>query len=148
MLSASDNDAYNRLYEFMGQRSANEILQQKGYMIRFLHRFDRALTPDENRHTEAIRFVRNDSVVYQQPMLINDSIPKRETILKGIAHIRNDTLVPLPFDFGYKNFFPLTDQQHLLKALLFPETVEAKGTFNITEENRNFILRYMSHFPT
>jgi Beta-lactamase enzyme family len=148
ILITSDNDAYNRLYEFMGQRAANEVLQNKGYTIRYLHRFDRALSPDQNRHTEAIRFVRNDTVIFDQPMLVNDSIPKKESILKGIAHIQNDTLVPTPFDFGYKNLFPLTEQQHLLRALLFPQTVDSRRRFNITEDDRKFVLKYMSQLPT
>ena len=61
ILIVSDNDAHNRLYEFLGQKSANEILANKGYNIRLLHRLERALNADQNRHTEAIRFVRNDS---------------------------------------------------------------------------------------
>ena len=148
ILIASDNDAHNRLYEFMGQCEANEILQQKGYAIRLLHRLELSLTPDENRHTEAIRFVRNDTVMYRQPMLINDSIPKKETVLKGVAHIEHDSLIHEPFDFSYKNFFPLTEQQYLLRAFLFPETVEAKRRFDITKEDRQFVLQYMSQLPT
>ena len=148
ILIASDNAAYNRLYEFMGQKAANELLRKKGYTIRLLHRLDRALTPDENRHTEAIRFVRNDTVVYSQPMLFSDSIPVRDIVLKGVGYYKNDTLIHEPFDFSYKNFYPLTEQQQLLRALIFPRTVTAKRRFNITEEDRKFVLKYMSQLPT
>ena len=148
ILITSDNDAHNRLYEFMGQCDANEILQRKGYTIRLLHRLDRALSPDGNRHTEAIRFVKNEKLIYHQPMLINDSIPKKETVLKGVAHFSHDTLVCEPFDFSYKNFFPLTEQQYLLRAFLFPETVETKRRFNITPQDKQFVLQSMSQLPT
>ncbi len=58
ILVVSDNDAFNRLYEFVGQEQTNKILNDKGYSMRILHRLERPLTPDQNRHTEAVRFVR------------------------------------------------------------------------------------------
>jgi hypothetical protein len=147
ILIASDNAAYNRLYEFMGQKAANERLRKKGYTIRLLHRLERSLTPDENRHTEAIRFVRNDTVVYSQPMLLSDSIPVSDIVLKGVGYYKNDTLIHEPFDFSYKNFYPLTEQHYLLRALIFPRTVAVKRRFNISEEDRKFVLKYMSQLP-
>src|SRR5258706_9876314 len=148
ILIASDNAAYNRLYEFMGQKAANERLRRKGYTIRLLHRLDRALTPNENRHTEAIRFLINDTMVYRQNMLFSDSIPIREIVLKGVGYYKNDTLIHQPFDFSYKNFYPLTEQQRLLRALIFPGTVTARRRFNITDDDRMFVLKYISQLPT
>ncbi len=147
ILIASDNAAYNRLYEFMGQKAANERLRRKGYTIRLLHRLDRALTPNENRHTEAIRFLINDTMVYRQNMLFSDSIPIREIVLKGVGYYKNDTLIHQPFDFSYKNFYPLTEQQRLLRALIFPGTVTARRRFNITDDDRMFVLKYISQLP-
>jgi Beta-lactamase enzyme family len=148
ILLVSDNDAHNRLYEFLGQASANERMLKKGYTIRYLHRLDRPLTPDENRHTEAVRFIYNDSILYSQPMLINDSIVVREQALKGTGFMKNDTLFLKPLDFSYKNFYPLTSQQRLLRALLFPGSVPVSETFDITEDDRKFVLKYMSQLPT
>ena len=54
----SDNDAYNRLYEFLGQAAINRRLWQLGYPdIRITRRFV-PMTEEENRHTNPIRFVR------------------------------------------------------------------------------------------
>ncbi|NCQ18754.1 MAG: serine hydrolase, partial [Ignavibacteria bacterium] len=48
----SDNDAYNRLYEFLGQQSFNEKLWNKGYLnVMINHRFIGGLTSEENRFT-------------------------------------------------------------------------------------------------
>ena len=132
----------------MGQKAANERLLKKGYTIRLLHRLDRTLTPNENRHTEAIRFVINDKRVYRQNMLSGDSIPVRDIVLKGVGYYKNDTLIHEPFDFSYKNFYPLTEQQQVLRALIFPLSVKAKKRFNISEEDRRFVLKYMSQLPT
>ena len=149
ILVVSDNDAFNRLYEFMGQEQTNKILNDKGYSMRILHRLDRALTPDQNRHTEAVRFVKNDTLIYSQPMLANrDSIQAPGSVLRGRGFMKNDLLVEKPFDFTYKNFYSLTDQQRLLRALLFPETVTSSLRFDISETDRQFVLKYMSQLPT
>ena len=149
ILLVSDNDASNRLYEFIGQKEVNAILKGKGYNMRILHRLERPLSPDQNRHTEAVRFVSNDSIIYSQPMLINeDSIKAPRKVLKGIGYIKNDNArVDKPFDFTYKNSYPLQEQQEILKAVLFPESIDANRRFNITESDRQFIKTYMSQWP-
>lgn len=148
ILVVSDNDAYNRLYEFVGQKEANQILRGKGYDIRIFHRLERALTTDQNRHTEALRFVTNSSIIYQQPMLVNpDSIRPRRQVIKGVGYYKGDSLINQPFDFTYKNDYPLQEQQEIVKAILFPQAVEAKKRFRISEEDRRFILQYMSQLP-
>ncbi len=149
ILVVSDNDAFNRLYEFVGQKPTNDKLNDKGYQMRILHRLERSLTPDQNRHTEGVRFIRNDSLVYAQPMLVNkDSIQAPAVVWKGVGFIKNDSLVKKPFDFTYKNFYSLVDQQKLLRALLFPETVSPNLRFDISESDRQFVLKYMSQLPT
>ncbi len=150
ILVTSDNDAYNSLYEFLGQQSANKILNDHGYKVRLLHRLERFLKPDQNRHTEAVRFLKDGKVVYEQPMLFNvDSIKPPSRIYRGKGYYKNDTLlVKQPFEFTYKNFYSLTDQHAFLKTLLFPEHSDPKGAFNLTAEDYTFIYQYMSQLPT
>ena len=150
ILVTSDNDAYNRLYEFLGQRDANEQLKRRGYDVRLLHRLERFLKPDQNRHTEAVRFLRNGKVVYELPMLFNaDSIKPPSRIFKGKAYYKNDTLlIDQPFEFTYKNFYSLTDQQRFLQNLLFPENLVQDQRFNLTEEDYKFLYQYLSQLPT
>jgi hypothetical protein len=48
----SDNDAFNRLYEFLGQREINERLWSRGFAdARILRRLEAGLEPEENRVT-------------------------------------------------------------------------------------------------
>ena len=48
----SDNDAYNRLYEFLGQEYINTELHKRGYdSAQIIHRLDIALSEEENRAT-------------------------------------------------------------------------------------------------
>jgi hypothetical protein len=148
ILLVSDNDAFNRLYEFVGQKAVNETLKQKGYNMRILHRLERPLTPDQNRHTEAVRFLKNDSVIFQQAMLVNeDSIRPVRKVFKGIGYEKNGKIVYKPFDFTYKNFYPLQEQQEILKAILFPDIISPNKRFHFSEEDRQFVLKHMSQLP-
>ncbi|HEY8937671.1 MAG TPA: hypothetical protein VIM65_20735, partial [Cyclobacteriaceae bacterium] len=85
----------------------------------------------------------------QQGSLVNpDSIFPKQIVLKGKSHYDNfGKFSNTPFDFTYKNFYPLTTQTKLLRALLFPETVTYARQFHITEKDRKFVLQYMSQLP-
>jgi hypothetical protein len=149
ILVVSDNDAYNRLYEFVGQAAINDRMHELGFNgTRILHRLERPLSRDENRHTEAVRFVSEGKTLYAQPMMVNDLLPGPPKILKGKAFMRNDSLIQTPFDFTYKNFFPLTEQQELLRRLIFPKLYDDDKKFRMTEADRAFVLKYMSQLPT
>ncbi len=149
ILMVSDNDAYNALYEFVGQKDINTQLRKKGYNIRITSRLERTASPEENRHTEQVRFVKNDTLIYQQPMLVNeDSIRPLRTVLRGKGYINNSgALIKHPFDFTYKNFFPLEEQQEILKAIIFPDALAPQKRFNLSADDRRFILQYMSQLP-
>lgn len=148
ILLVSDNDAANCLYEFMGQKGTNDQLHKKGYNILLLHRLSRAASFDQNRHTEVIRFVRNDTLIYKQPMLVNqDSIIPLRKVFKGKGYVKNNQVIHEPFDFTYKNAYPLQEQQEILKAIIFPEAVSPQKRFNLTREDRLFVLQYMSQLP-
>ena len=148
ILLFSDNNASNRLYEFMGQLAINQRLREGGYNIRIVHRLSRSVTPDQDRHTEAIRFVSNDTLIFAQPMLVNpDSIKPLRKVLKGIGFMWGDSLIRQPFDFSYKNSFPLQEQQEILKAILFPDYVAPGKRFNLSSDDRQFLLQFMSQVP-
>lgn len=68
----SDNDAYNRMYQFVGQQAINESLHKKGYnSVRITRQF-LGLTADENRYTNSIRFMDDHGrVIYTQPPAFN-----------------------------------------------------------------------------
>jgi hypothetical protein len=68
----SDNEAYNRLYEFLGQRELNERLWQKGFKdLKLTRRLEIALSAEENRHTNPFTFYEGDKIIYRQPLGFN-----------------------------------------------------------------------------
>lgn len=146
----SDNDAYNRLYEFVGQQTLNETLRQKGYTgTRITRRFV-PMTPEDNRHTNPVRFVRDGEVVYRQPAaysIIAFDTSKR--LLVGRAHYnRDELLVPSPMDFTTHNNLPLEELQQMLQSVLFPESVPKKQRFRLSADDYHFLYRYMAMLPS
>jgi len=147
----SENDPYNRLYQFMGQGPINKILQQKGYTSTQITRQFMGYTEEQNRHTSAIRFYdKNNQQIYAQQGGFNmDSFLFPAPILIGDAHIdRNEKLVPSPFDFTRHNSISLTDMQKMLQAIIFPASVPNKSRFDISEQDRLFLLQYLSQYPS
>ncbi len=150
ILLVSDNDAYNRLYEFIGQKEFNDKLHIKGYVdTRILHRLSYAMTPEQNRYTNPVRFLDNGQLIYSQPQQHSpDNLVPNFSITKGVGYMKGDELVKEPFDFTTKNAFPLNDQHEILKAVLFPEAVDSKQRFNLTPQQYEFIYQYMSQLPS
>ena len=150
ILMVSDNDAFNRLYEFIGQEDFNETLWNKGYEnTRIFHRLQVGMNEEQNRRTNPIKFMQGNEIVYQQPMIISEKNYSSLTpISVGKGYMQGDSVVNKPFDFTDRNFYPLLDQQAVLKSILFPEAVEPKKRFNLTEDDYQFMYKYMSQMPT
>lgn len=149
ILLVSDNDAFNRLYEFIGQCQFNEQLYAKGYRdLRIVHRLEVALTPEQNRRTNPVRLLEGENVVYTQPEQICANTPHPDsTIRRGIGYVKGDSLVKQPFDFTAKNYFALENQQAMLRAVLFPESVPARQRFDLAPNDYRFVYQYLSQLP-
>lgn len=149
ILLASDNDAFNRLYEFIGQQEFNDSLHRKGFKgSRILHRLDSPIGPESNRYTNPIRFEKDGKIVFEQPAKYNATEYNAPApIMLGAGYMKDGALVNEPFDFTKKNFFPIEEQHRLLKTLFFPDQVPASQRFNLTEEDYRFMYQYMSQFP-
>lgn len=147
----SDNDAYNRMYQFVGQQTINRNLHDKGYKdVRITRQF-LGFTEDQNRYTNAIRFIDKDgTLIYRQkPAFNTDSFAFSHVVKLGRTHINsNDSLVNEPFDFTKHNNVSLKDYQQMLQSVLFPNSVPAKQRFNISADDRRFLLRYLSQYPS
>ncbi|RDV15357.1 hypothetical protein DXT99_09875 [Pontibacter diazotrophicus] len=150
VLLVSDNDAFNRLYEFIGQQQLNQALHQKGYEdVRLVHRLSIFLSPDENAHTNPFTFYEGDNILYRQPLNRNPApVPTRlSNVMLGKGHYKDDKFVNEPMDFSGKNYISVENLQGILKATLFPESVPEKQRFNLTPDDYAFLYKYMSMLP-
>jgi hypothetical protein len=152
ILLTSDNDAYNRLYEFIGRAEFNYKLKKYGFSeSRIINRLAIGDGGESARHTNPIRFFEGNQLVYQQAAQYDDKdYPLELTNLKvgkGYINSKND-LVNEPFDFSGKNVFPIANQHELLKRLMLPNSFPKKERFNLTAKDYQLIHEYMSMLPT
>ncbi|RMF26398.1 MAG: hypothetical protein D6765_08960 [Bacteroidetes bacterium] len=150
----SDNEAHNRLYEFLGQEALNRTLHEKGFTnLRILHRLGASGAPfdfETNRYTNPVSFYRNDTLLYHQGEVYSACPCSLELQgeIKGIAHIdRQGKLVHQPFDFRRKNFIGLQELHELLRVVLFPEAFPPECRFDLSEEDYRFLYAAMSALP-
>ncbi len=146
----SDNDAYNRLYEFLGQDYINNKLEAKGYdNFKIAHRLSVFNTVDENQHTNPVQFYDDAKVLYQQDLIQSARSYDLDITgtTKGVGYYRNDTLINEPKDFSGNNTLSVRILQDMLKSVLFPEAVPEQQHFNLTDEDYQFVYRYLSQLP-
>lgn len=147
ILVVSDNPAFNRLYDFVGPAEANVALASKGYRTRIRHRLSDSFTPEENRKTNSVFFKYKDSVIYRQPVLMADTVPEEPPVLRGKAHYNGGKLERKPMNFAGKNVMTLRDGHEMIRAVVFPESLPAAKRFMLTQDDRQFLLKYMSQYP-
>jgi hypothetical protein len=154
IMLVSDNDAFNRLYEFMGRCDINKILHQKGYTgTEILHRlalFNFNL--QDNGYTNPITFFKDSELLYHQGERFCETaatLERKEKYL-GIGYIDNQgQLVAQPFPFLEKNIASLQDLHQMLKATIFPELYKnAPFGFNLKQEDYELLYEYMSKWPS
>jgi hypothetical protein len=145
----SDNEANNRLYEFLGQEYLNNRLQKKGFTNSYIrHRLSSPLNHEQNKHTNAVSFVDTaGNILYDQPAAYsNASFPAFNDKL-GVGYYSGGKIINAPFDFSLKNHVALADLHQVLRSMIFPGSVKKSQRFNVSDDDRNFLLRWMSSFP-
>lgn len=147
----SDNDAPNRLYEFLGQNHINKRLQALAFNNTRVTRKYGSVTAEENTLTNPIRFfdAATGKVLYDQSSLKSQyafSFPK--SVLLGKGYVGNDgALVNEPKDFTENSAISLQNLTDILKRTLFPENFSKENRFDLREEDYKKLYTYMSEYP-
>ncbi len=150
-LLVSDNDAFNRLYEFLGQEYIQRKLAGKGYTNTLIsQRLSRPIfEEEEERHTNPCAFVVDSQVVWQQKPLYNalPHVIKSKKMKLGKAYYKKGELINKPYNFKGRNFIPLAEMQTMLRAILFPESVPATQRFALQESDYQWLWKSMGMYP-
>lgn len=147
----SDNQAFNRLFDFLGQKEINQSLRKRGFdNTKILHRLEVTRTEELNKQNNPINFYdENNNIIYQQPAKFEgDEIELKLTdTKKGIGYYADGVLINEPKDFSQNNFFGLRDQHNLMIRIIFPELFDEMERFNLTEDDYKFLNKYMCMLP-
>ena len=151
VLVVSDNNAANRLYEFLGQEYIHSQLANKGYPEVYIrNRLELGRTPVENRQTQAVHFYdTNNKLIYTQPAQNNTGKLPYYNVLIGNGYLNGqDSLINAPLNFSEKNRISLSDLHHIMQSVIFPEQMHQKQRFNLSSDDRKFLLQWMHTTPT
>jgi len=151
ILLTSDNDAQNRLFEFIGRAELNAKLKKQG--TKYSRIVNRLAIGDKGiwaKHTNPFTFYNGDHIIYQQKEQFDpkDYDIKLANTLQGKGYMNDkDELIHEPWSFEGLNVYALADQQLILKKLLFPEAFKSKDRFNLQKEDYTLLYDYMSRYP-
>ncbi len=150
ILLVSDNDAFNRLYEFLGQEYINNTLHTMGYKeAQIIHRLEISLSEDENRHTNPVRFYdTNGKLIYEKPLEQSKLLYSERNTKMGTGFYRRGELVNEPFDFSKKNRLSLKTLHNIVRSVMFPKAVPGKQRFDLTDDDYDLLRKYMSMIPS
>jgi Beta-lactamase enzyme family len=145
----SDNDASNRLYEFLGSEYIHTSLHRMGFKsAEFIHRLSVSLSEEENRYTNPIKFYNSaGQIIYEQPQQYYKKKYSQRNDKRGKGYYAGGKLVNEPFDFSRKNRLSLEDMHGLIRSVMFPQQVPEKKRFQLTEEDYRFLQWCMSQLP-
>ncbi|RZK77939.1 MAG: hypothetical protein EOO92_12060, partial [Pedobacter sp.] len=148
----SDNDAFNRLFEFIGRAEFNVKLRKYGLQnSRVLNRLAIGDMGEASKHTNPIRFYNKDKLIFEQSQAYDpQEYPlKIANTTMGKAYLdANEKLINEPFSLENKNVFTISDQHSMMKRLLFPEVFPPGERFNLSPKDHQLIYKYMSMLPT
>ena len=152
ILLVSDNEAYNRLYEFIGQKELNEKMAEKGFKgVRLTHRLQVPLSPLENQYGNPIAFLnsKGNQIFRQEESFNSTQFQAQKPIFlgKGVMNSKGE-IESHPLEFTFKNAYPLEAQHEFLKRLMFPEAFSKNKRFDLKQKDYEFLYQYMSQYPT
>lgn len=151
MLLVSDDDAYNRMYDFLGQEYINTRLTEMGYdSLRIMVRFA-PCSQEQNRKSPEIRFLDDKGkTIYRQAETTSSkhySNPLGKVLI-GKAHMNNNgVIVNTPKDYSFSNNMSLQDINDLMLYVFFKDVVPSKKKFNLTDSDYNLLYKYTAMYP-
>ncbi len=145
----SDNDAFNRLYEFLGQAYIQQKLADKGFADAIIrHRLQIALSNEQNKATNPISFYDSTGkLLYHQEGQYSNAQYNKLDVALGNGYYKGNKLINQPFNFSEKNRIYLQDLHHILQSVLFADAVPIKQQFNLTAFDYSFIKHWLSAYP-
>ncbi|AHJ96619.1 hypothetical protein Hsw_1024 [Hymenobacter swuensis DY53] len=154
ILLVSDNDAYNRLYEFVGPAGLQRGLRSHGlYATVLRHRLSVGDEDSTARRTNPLALFADSSLtrpLYVQPAAtFAGAWPRRRQRRQSVgeAYLRGSQRIDQPLDFSFKNTTTLHDLQRTLRAVLFPAAVPARHQFRLDSLDRRLVLDNLHQLP-
>eukprot|EP00741_Cyanophora_paradoxa_P004901 tig00000849_g4756.t1 len=159
MSIVSDNEAYNRLYGFVGHQQINEAMWAAGLAsTRLLHRLSESRPAEEHLWSQAAELYPPEGGPVSVPAyrtalrgapgggpLTNEALQETRV---GRAVVERGALRDGPFDFTAKNRMTVGDMQDMLVKLARPDIQLSTPGFDLPEAERLALLEAMRLYPS
>jgi hypothetical protein len=151
MMVVSDNNAFNHLYEFLGQEHINLRLQEMGYKkTRVIQRFA-SCDEEQHRKTGPFQFIDTLSgkILYEEGIKVNGNQLSNAFSHPyiGKKYYEDRKLIKKPKNFKYGNSTTLKEMNNMLISIIYPEAVVPKRRFDIRPDDLLFLKKTMSILP-
>jgi hypothetical protein len=152
MMLASDNDAYNRTYEFLGYDYIQKNLKKKKFKkARIVQRLAIPCSEVSNLCTNPVCFVNNSDTLIKQPV---QKAKRRRHNPYGKVYMgqkyynAKNEFIENPRPFYYNNFLPIDELKDVIVQIYFPELFSKKNRFSVSDSNLNLLRKYMGMWPS
>lgn len=150
MLLASNNHAFNPIYDFLTQAYFNKRAHELGYTSTTVCNRFAACDSFQNRIGSSVIIYDRTTAKpkYIQPASFNPKQPEVTGIntIVGKGFKLNDSIAP-PKNFACINYISLWDLHRLLIHLTFPSTQPHDKRFDLSAGDYAFLHKYMGMYP-
>jgi Beta-lactamase enzyme family len=147
----SDNPAYNRLYELLGQDDLNQRSLRAGLSsVRLSHRLSEGRTPEQNRLTPRVDISLPEGVLSlpERRGSLDLAVPDMPGLSVGSAYMRGSSVrVDTPMHFADKSAVSLLDLHRALILLARPDADLGLPGFRLSQMTRESLLSVMREYP-
>jgi len=153
IFAVSDNDAYCRLYEFLGRDYINNTLRKMKVFnddSRIISRVGvQGFDYEENAFSNPVQLYQGDSILVDMPGYKSKGnfLSSLKNQKKGIAYISSGNRINESFDFSEKNFVSLVDLENAMRRIFYPSAFDANQRFKLNSEDYKFLKAVMSSYP-
>ncbi len=151
MLLVSDNQSYNRLYNFLGQKDANQRMWRLGLSsVRLRHRLVTVSPNEDGAYTPPTEFLGDPplTIPEQRSELTWDPLDAPGTSV-GTAHVGPmGQRVNEPMSFAEKNRISLVDLQDLLIKIVRPDLLTGAPLPQIDSKDKDFLANALGTLPS
>ena len=146
----SDNNAYNWLYELLGQQYIHQRFSEMGYdSARIIKKFT-PCSPSQARSTGPMVFYTpKGHPFYRQALEVCSTEYKlllANTVV-GEKHEENNKIVNFGMDFRTSNFISLPDLHEMVIAINLPQSLPENKRFKLEENDYALLRKYMGMYP-
>lgn len=151
MMVVSDNEGYNRVYEFLGYDYIANELRSKGYdKMRIIQRFEMPCDTGSYLNTNPVTFFRDNDTLYRQEAAFAQcrlKNPYGEVFMGKAYYDPSGYLFPFPRAFIYNNFIPLDELQKVMFSIFTPEALNKNERWKTDKNYMSLLKSYMGMWP-